>query len=109
MQIGYYHIPNLYVNQQFNNLYVYAKPKHCYFFPDFYRGINHTVIAVWNNYKSELETLRLNTFKILNWEVFLKHTVEGQIIFECHCIFCDDLEHRKKIISSRRLVLNSYC
>lgn len=32
MQIGYYHIQNLYVNQQFNNVYVYAKPKHCVIF-----------------------------------------------------------------------------
>lgn len=32
MQIGYYHIQNLYVNQQFNNLCVYTKPKHCVIF-----------------------------------------------------------------------------
>lgn len=28
MQIGCYHIQDLYVNQQFDNLYVYAKSKH---------------------------------------------------------------------------------
>lgn len=47
MQIGCYHIQDLYVNQQFDNLYVCAKSKHnLSFFSAFYRGINHTVISV---------------------------------------------------------------
>lgn len=32
MQIGYYHLQSLYVNQQFDNLYVHAKSKHCVIF-----------------------------------------------------------------------------
>lgn len=32
MQIGYSHLQSLYVNQQFNNLYVHAKSKHCVIF-----------------------------------------------------------------------------
>jgi len=47
MQVGCYHIQNLYVNQHLGNLYVDVKSKHIVsFFSAVYRGINHTVISV---------------------------------------------------------------